>query len=107
MNKTDLYGNAKFPIRNQTEDSGTQINSIYIKNRHDRWDRSNRGAIANFNWDIGDRSRLSLRGGHTEETFHNNQVYWGVRAYQAACSSTTRTTATVSPTRWRCPIPAC
>lgn len=39
MNKTDLYGNAKFPVRNQTEDSGTtQINSIYIKNRHDRWD---------------------------------------------------------------------
>ncbi|MBA0265098.1 TonB-dependent receptor [Stenotrophomonas maltophilia] len=82
MNKTDLYGNAKFPIRNQTEDSGTtQINSIYIKNRHDRWDRSNRGAIASFNWDMGDRSRLTLRGGHTEETFHNNQVYWGVRAY--------------------------
>ncbi|RAX28711.1 hypothetical protein, partial [Enterococcus sp. HPCN18] len=53
----------------------------YIKNRHDRWDRSNRGAIASFNWDMGDRSRLTLRGGHTEETFHNNQVYWGVRAY--------------------------
>ncbi|MFB3129422.1 MAG: TonB-dependent receptor plug domain-containing protein, partial [Lysobacteraceae bacterium] len=53
MNKTDLYGNAKFPVRNQTEDSGTtQINSIYIKNRHDRWDRSNRGAIASFNWDM-------------------------------------------------------
>ncbi|MGN5695035.1 TonB-dependent receptor, partial [Xanthomonas citri pv. mangiferaeindicae] len=31
MNKTDLYSNAKFPIRDQTEDSGTtQINSIYI-----------------------------------------------------------------------------
>ncbi|MBN6150851.1 TonB-dependent receptor [Xanthomonas sp. AmX2] len=82
MNKTDLYSNAKFPIRNQTEDSGTtQINSIYIKNRHDRWDRNNRGAIARFDWDVGEASRLTLRAGHTEETFDNTQVYWGVRAY--------------------------
>ena len=82
MNKTDLYSNAKFPIRDQTEDSGTtQINSIYIKNRHDRWDRSNRGAIAHFSWDVGDASKLTLRAGHTEETFDNTQVYWGVRAY--------------------------
>ncbi|MBB5877890.1 TonB-dependent receptor [Xanthomonas sp. 3498] len=82
MNKTDLYSNPKFPIRNASEDGGTtQINSIYIKNRHDRWDRSNRGAIAVFDWDVGERSRLSLRAGHTEETFDNTQVYWGVRAY--------------------------
>lgn len=82
MNKTDLYSNAKFPIRNQTADGGTtQINSIYIKNRHDRWDRSNRGAIATFSWDLGEHTRLTLRGGHTEETFNNTQTYWGVRAY--------------------------
>lgn len=82
MNKTDLYSNAKFPLRGQTGDSGTtQINSIYIKNRHDRWDRANRGAIAAFDWDLSETSRLSLRAGHTEETFDNTQVYWGVRAY--------------------------
>lgn len=82
MNKTDLYSNAKFPIRDQTAEGGTtQINSIYIKNRHDRWDRSNRGAIANFSWDMGQDTRLTLRGGHTEETFNNTQTYWGVRAY--------------------------
>jgi len=82
MNKTDLYSNAKFALRDQTEDSGTtQINSIYIKNRHDRWDRSNRGAIADFAWDVDDLSRLVFRAGHTEETFDNTQTYWGVRAY--------------------------
>lgn len=82
MNKTDLYSNAKFPIRDQSEDGGTtQINSIYIKNRHDRWDRNNRGAIASFNRDLDERTRLTVRAGHTEETFDNTQVYWGVRAY--------------------------
>ncbi|WP_340649441.1 TonB-dependent receptor [Pseudoxanthomonas winnipegensis] len=82
MNKTDLYSNAKFDIQDQTADGGTtQINSIYIKNRHDRWDRANFGAIASFDWDIDEASRLSLRAGHTQETFDNTQVYWGVRAY--------------------------
>lgn len=82
MNKTDLYGNARFDIRDQTGDSGTtQINSIYVKNRHDRWDRSNYGAIANFTWDVGELAKLVFRAGHTEETFDNTQVYWGVRAY--------------------------
>lgn len=82
MNKTDLYSNAKFDLQNQTADSGTsQINSLYVKNRHDRWDRSNAGAVANFTWHTGDLSKLVLRAGHSEETFDNTQVYWGVRSY--------------------------
>ncbi len=87
MNKTDLYSNAKFDIQDQTAGGGaTRINSLYVKNRHDRWDRNNRGAIASFSWDVGDLSKLTLRAGHTEETFDNTQVYWGVRAYPTGLS---------------------
>ncbi|MFT4198531.1 MAG: TonB-dependent receptor [Pseudoxanthomonas sp.] len=82
MNKTDLYSNAKFDISDQTDEGGTeQINSIYTKNRHNRWDRQNMGAIAKFDWDLGERSRLTLRAGHTEETFDDTETYWAARTY--------------------------
>lgn len=82
MNKMDLYGNVRFLICNQIEDSGIiQINSIYIKNCYDCWDCSNCGVIVSFNWDIGDCLCLILCGGYIEEIFYNNQVYWGVCVY--------------------------
>ncbi len=108
MNKTDLYSNAKFDIQDQTADGGTtQINSIYIKNRHDRWDRANFGAIASFDWDIDEASRLSLRAGTRRRPSTTPRCTGACAPIRPGCSWTMPTTTTDFPTRSPCPTRGC
>lgn len=75
MNSSDLLGNAA-GMSDRTADTG-RVKLDYIQNvaRYNQWDRTASGLISGLDWDVGDRSALSLRGGYTREVFKDDE-YW-------------------------------
>lgn len=79
MNKQDYY--TKSAIYDQTEDGGTQqINSIYLRYRHDNWNRRLFGTIGDFSFAEG-KNLLQIRGGYTKALYDNHQNYVVARTY--------------------------
>lgn len=80
MNEQEFIGAAN-RITDREEYTGTTgVNYLqYTLRGPDQWERVSSGAIAGTDWSLGDRSRLSVRGGYTKETFNEFEPYGRVR----------------------------
>lgn len=97
MNKQDFY--TKSAIYDQTPDGGRQqLNSIYVRDRHDDWNRRLVGGLGDFSWKQG-QGVLELRGGYTRALYDNAQYYAVARAYPKAAYITYRS----DNSRWTLP----
>ena len=80
MNEQEFIGAAN-RITDRTEFTGTAgVNYLqYTLRGPDQWERVSSGVIMGADWILGDRSKLSLRGGYTHETFDEFEPYGRVR----------------------------
>src|SRR5690606_6192578 len=77
MNSSDVIGigNAN-GMTDRTDDTGrVEVNYIQSVGRYNQWDRTASGLMSGLDWNIDDRSELSLRAGYTKETFKDDE-YW-------------------------------
>ncbi|MCD9045584.1 TonB-dependent receptor [Luteimonas sp. MHLX1A] len=75
MNSSDIIGGAA-GMTDRTDDTGrVKVNYVQSVGRYNQWDRTASGLISGLDWDIGNRSELSLRAGYTREEFKDDE-YW-------------------------------
>lgn len=80
MNEQEFIGAANRITDRDTYTGTTGVNYLQFTLRGpDQWRRVSSGAIAGADWNLGERSKLSLRGGYTKETFNEFEPYGRVR----------------------------
>lgn len=88
MNSSDIIGLTN-GVTNRTETTGeVRVNYVQSVVRYNQWNRTGKGLISGMDWDIGDASSLSLRGGYSKETYKDDEYWTRVRTTSNALSYT-------------------